>query len=79
MMGRGLGLAVPASFAAARTSEVGVSSADALVAVNSGYHMAFMVGAVLAAIAALLSATLASRRARARTAKQSQHRAFEQT
>jgi MFS family permease len=58
MMGGALGPAVLASLAAARTSEVGGSSGDALVAPNSGYHVAFLVGAVFAAVAGLLSATL---------------------
>ncbi len=58
MMGGALGLAVLASLAAARTSAVGGSSADALVALNSGYHVAFLVGAIFAAVAALLSASL---------------------
>ncbi|OLL31809.1 MFS transporter [Burkholderia sp. SRS-W-2-2016] len=50
MMGGALGLAVLASLAAAR-SEAMTASADATVALNSGYHVAFLVGAIFAAVA----------------------------
>jgi EmrB/QacA subfamily drug resistance transporter len=58
MMGGALGLAVLASVAASRTSHLlasGHSHASALV---GGYHIAFVIGAVFAALAALLSAQL---------------------
>ncbi len=58
MMGGALGLAVLASVAASRTahlSSAGHSHAGALV---GGYHLAFVIGAVFAAVAALLSAWL---------------------
>ncbi|MDB5761460.1 MAG: transporter [Herminiimonas sp.] len=58
MMGGALGLAVLASLAAARTNDLVVSGAGSLVALNGGYHVAFVVGAVFAAAAALLSAVL---------------------
>jgi MFS family permease len=60
MMGGALGLAVLASLAAACTTDLVASGADSLVALNGGYHVAFVVGAVFAAGAALLSATLLS-------------------
>jgi MFS family permease len=58
MMGGALGLAVLASLAAARTDTLAASGEGALAALNGGYHVAFAVGAVFAAVAALLSAVL---------------------
>ena len=58
MMGGALGLAILASLAAARTEDLlaaGVSSAPAL---NSGYQLAFMSGAIFAAAAAAIGAVL---------------------
>jgi len=58
MMGGALGLAVLASLAAARTDRLLALGADSLAALNGGYHIAFAIGAVFAAAAALLSAGL---------------------
>ena len=58
MMGGALGLAVLASLAAARTDKLLALGADSLAALNGGYHIAFAIGAVFAAAAALLSAAL---------------------
>jgi EmrB/QacA subfamily drug resistance transporter len=58
MMGGALGLAVLASLAAARTDNLLASGAGSLAALNGGYHVAFAIGAVFAAVAALLSAVL---------------------
>jgi MFS family permease len=58
MMGGALGLAVLASLAAARTGDLIASGESPLVALNSGYHIAFIIGAVFAAAAALLSVVL---------------------
>ncbi|MFI5446980.1 DHA2 family efflux MFS transporter permease subunit [Polaromonas sp. UC242_47] len=58
MMGGALGLAVLASLAAARSSSQLAAGAQALAALNAGYQMAFVVGAVFAATAALLGAVL---------------------
>ena len=58
MMGGALGLAVLASLAAARTESLLASGAESLVALNGGYHVAFAIGAVFAAAAALLGAVL---------------------
>jgi len=58
MMGGALGLAVLASLAAARTDRLLSFGADSLAALNGGYHIAFAIGAVFAAAAALLSAGL---------------------
>jgi MFS family permease len=55
MMGGALGLAVLASLAAARTENLLASGADSLGALNGGYHIAFLLGALFAAAAALLS------------------------
>ncbi len=65
MMGGSLGLAVLASLAAARTDGLLASGAGSLVALNGGYHVAFAIGAVFAAAAALLSAVLLRARAQA--------------
>ena len=54
MMGGSLGLAVLASVAAARTAAVQAGGASELIALNSGYQMAFAIGAVFATVAGLL-------------------------
>jgi len=58
MMGGALGLAVLASLAGARTEKLLAAAASSLAALNGGYHVAFVVGALFAAAAALLSAML---------------------
>jgi EmrB/QacA subfamily drug resistance transporter len=55
MMGGALGLAVLASLAASRTSSLAGEHSH-LVALTGGYHVAFVVGAVFAAAAAVLGA-----------------------
>jgi EmrB/QacA subfamily drug resistance transporter len=52
MMGGALGLAVLASLAASRTSSLRDSGSSALEALNGGYHLAFLVGALFAVTAA---------------------------
>jgi EmrB/QacA subfamily drug resistance transporter len=54
MMGGALGLAVLASLAAARSQAATEAGADAASALNAGYHVAFLVGALFAATAAAL-------------------------
>ncbi|QDQ81127.1 DHA2 family efflux MFS transporter permease subunit [Paraburkholderia megapolitana] len=54
MMGGALGLAVLASLAAARSETLAAAHVQEVVALNSGYHVAFVFGAVFAALAALL-------------------------
>jgi MFS family permease len=58
MMGGALGLASLASLAAFRTGHLTAAGADAVTALNSGYHLAFLVGAIFAAGAGLLGAAL---------------------
>jgi len=58
MMGGALGLAVLASLAAARTNDLMAAGANPPTALTSGYHVAFAIGAVFAAAAAVLGATL---------------------
>jgi EmrB/QacA subfamily drug resistance transporter len=58
MMGGALGLAVLASLAASRTDHLLAGGAGSLAALNAGYHVAFGIGAVFAAVGALLGATL---------------------
>jgi EmrB/QacA subfamily drug resistance transporter len=58
MMGGALGLAVMASLAAARTGALLLAGEAQGAALTGGYHAAFVVGAIFAALAALLSATL---------------------
>jgi hypothetical protein len=58
MMGGALGLATLASLAAARSETLLASGEAQLAALTGGYHVAFLVGAVFAAGAALLSAAL---------------------
>jgi sugar phosphate permease len=54
MMGGALGLAVLASLAASRTDALLAAGDDAVSALNGGYRVAFLVGALLAAVAALI-------------------------
>jgi EmrB/QacA subfamily drug resistance transporter len=58
MMGGALGLAVLASLAASRTKSLQSAGHTALSALNGGYHAAFVVGAVFAALAAGLGLAL---------------------
>jgi EmrB/QacA subfamily drug resistance transporter len=58
MMGGALGLAVLASVAASRTDTLRASGDDRLTALVGGYHVAFLVGALFAAAAAAIGASL---------------------
>ena len=53
-----LGLAIIVSLASARTKELLASGTNASAALNGGYHLAFAIGAISVAIAALLCAAL---------------------
>ena len=54
MMGGALGLAVLASLAASRTNHQLADGANNLVALNTGYQAAFVVGAIFAGLAAVI-------------------------
>jgi EmrB/QacA subfamily drug resistance transporter len=56
MMGGALGLAILASLADSRTDSLLASGDSALEALNGGYHLAFLVGALFAIAAALVGA-----------------------
>jgi EmrB/QacA subfamily drug resistance transporter len=58
MMGGALGLSILASTAAARAEYVFAEGADQLAALTSGYHAAFLLGAIFASGAALLATQL---------------------
>ena len=58
MMGGALGLAILASIAASRTETVRAAGASVQEALNSGYHLAFLCGALAAALAAILGGAL---------------------
>jgi EmrB/QacA subfamily drug resistance transporter len=58
MMGGALGLAVLASLAASRTTTLRADGDGPLVALVGGYHVAFLVGAIFALVAAVVGATL---------------------
>jgi EmrB/QacA subfamily drug resistance transporter len=58
MMGGALGLAILASVAAARSSALTAAGDVLPLALNGGYHVAFALGAIFAALAAALSALL---------------------
>ncbi len=58
MMGGALGLAALASLAGAQTGAAQAAGADPVAALNAGYHAAFWVGALFAALAGLLGAGL---------------------
>ena len=60
-----LGLAILASAAAGRTQELVATGAAALPALNSGYRLAFGIGAACAAIAALACISLLRRQSSA--------------
>jgi MFS family permease len=61
MMGGALGLAILASLAASRSETLLASGDSHLAALASGYHAAFLSGAVFAAVAAGLGAALLRR------------------
>ncbi len=63
MMGGALGLAVLASLAASRTETLTASGEEPLVALTGGYHAAFLLGAVFAALAAAVGAAFLRTRA----------------
>lgn len=56
MMGGSLGLAVLASMAAARTQAAATAGSTNVLALTSGYELAFLVGACFAALGALIGA-----------------------
>ena len=58
MMGGALGLAILASLADYRTDDLVSAGEDALSALNSGYHAAFLVGALFTVAAGVLAAVL---------------------
>jgi hypothetical protein len=58
MMGGALGLAVLASLAAARTDDLLDAGTDVAAALNGGYHVAFLIGAIFALAAAAVAAAL---------------------
>jgi MFS family permease len=58
MMGGALGLAVLASVAAARSETLLAAGAASPAALTGGYQVAFVIGAIFAALAALLGALL---------------------
>jgi predicted MFS family arabinose efflux permease len=58
MMGGALGLAILASLASSVTMGSLATGHDQVVAINSGYHVAFLVGAFFAFLAAILGAVL---------------------
>ena len=57
MMGGALGLAILASLAASRTDSLLASGDGTLAALNGGYHLAFLVGAFFALVAAAVGGT----------------------
>jgi EmrB/QacA subfamily drug resistance transporter len=58
MMGGAVGLAVLASVAASRTNTLVAAGHSEVAALTGGYHVAFLLGAIFAAVAAVLGATL---------------------
>jgi EmrB/QacA subfamily drug resistance transporter len=58
MMGGALGLAILASVAASRTSNLIADGESKLAALTGGYHVAFFIGALFAVAAAVIGATL---------------------
>jgi EmrB/QacA subfamily drug resistance transporter len=60
MMGGALGLAVLASIASARAASLLGAGSEQVSALNGGYHIAFIVGAIFAALAATIGAVFLS-------------------
>jgi MFS family permease len=58
MMGGALGLAILAAVAASRTSHLEASGEGHAAALAGGYHLAFLIGAIFAIVAAALGGTL---------------------
>ena len=58
MMGGSLGLAILASIATSRTDNLLSSGEEQLFALNSGYHAAFLVGALFAVAASTIAGAL---------------------
>jgi EmrB/QacA subfamily drug resistance transporter len=58
MMGGAVGLAVLASVAASRTTTLVDAGHSEIAALTGGYHVAFLLGAIFAAAAAIIGATL---------------------
>jgi MFS family permease len=58
MMGGALGLAVLATLAARHAESLRAAGENSLVALNGGYHLAFLVGAAFTLIAAVIGATV---------------------
>ena len=58
MMGGALGLAVLASVAAARTESLEASGETAVAALNGGYHVAYVLGAIFIVASAVVAALL---------------------
>jgi EmrB/QacA subfamily drug resistance transporter len=58
MMGGALGLAVLASLAASRTDSLAADGVGALEALNGGYHLAFLLGAVFVVASAVVAGAL---------------------
>ena len=58
MMGGAVGLAILASLAASRTITSLRRARDSLVALNSGYHLAFLIGAMFVAAGSVGAALL---------------------
>jgi len=63
MMGGALGLAILASLAAGRTEGLAAAGADAMTALNGGYHLAFLLGAVAALLGSVLAGVFVRTRA----------------
>src|SRR5262249_32758668 len=58
MMGGALGLAILASAAASRTDTLLASGSSHAAALTGGYHVAFLIGAIFALVAAVFAAAL---------------------
>ena len=70
MMGGALGLAVLASVAAGQTDVALASGVDATAALNAGYRLAFLLGAICAAAAGIIGGAFMRTRASTEGAEQ---------
>jgi hypothetical protein len=72
-VGGALGLAVLATLSGSRTEELAKAGENVASALTQGYHLAFLVGAVLVAVATVVAVVLLEPEERAQAAHEGPH------